>query len=46
MIAKRFEQLQADEVDVLLMDLENDEEDKGEKKPPIIRGSGWRPDQY
>ncbi len=43
-IAKRFEELQAGEVESLLSDLENDSKDK--KAPPKIKGSGWRPDQY
>jgi len=45
-IAKRFEELQADEVNVLLNDLENEDDSKDGKQPPKIRGSGWRPDQY
>mmetsp|Transcript_127976 Transcript_127976/g.190657 ORF Transcript_127976/g.190657 Transcript_127976/m.190657 type:complete len:195 (+) Transcript_127976:26-610(+) len=42
-IAKRFEELQEDEVEALLSDLDlpNDQ-----PPPPKIRGSGWRPDQY
>lgn len=44
-IAKRFEELQADEVEALLSDMESDKPDDG-PEPPKIRGSGWRPDQY
>jgi hypothetical protein len=43
-IAKRFEELQAEEVDALLSDLE-DQPAPGGPAPPKIRGSGWRPDQ-
>jgi hypothetical protein len=45
-IAKRFEELQAGEVEALLSDLENDNKGDGGKAAPKIRGSGWRPDQY
>ena len=44
-IAKRFEELQADEVEALLSDMESDKKDDG-PEPPVIKGSGWRPDQY
>mmetsp|Transcript_11722 Transcript_11722/g.30370 ORF Transcript_11722/g.30370 Transcript_11722/m.30370 type:complete len:191 (-) Transcript_11722:141-713(-) len=44
-IAKRFEELQADEVDALLNDMDNDKPNDG-PEPPVIKGSGWRPDQY
>lgn len=43
-IAKRFEELQADEVDALLNDIDSGKDSGPE--PPKIRGSGWRPDQY
>ncbi|KAJ1477671.1 hypothetical protein T484DRAFT_1820308 [Baffinella frigidus] len=47
-IAKRFEELQEDEVEALLDGLENppgfNKPDGSE--PPVVRGSGWRPDQY
>eukprot|EP00291_Cryptomonas_curvata_P009967 CAMPEP_0172187506 /NCGR_PEP_ID=MMETSP1050-20130122/21384_1 /TAXON_ID=233186 /ORGANISM="Cryptomonas curvata, Strain CCAP979/52" /LENGTH=144 /DNA_ID=CAMNT_0012861853 /DNA_START=187 /DNA_END=621 /DNA_ORIENTATION=+ len=45
-IAKRFEELQADEVDALLGDLEDRTPPPEGPAPPTIRGSGWRPDQY
>lgn len=50
-IAKRFEELQEDEVDALMTSLEEPSSniktkftpEEGDKK---IKGSGWRPDQY
>ena len=50
-IAKRFEELQEDEVDVLMNSLEEPASESKNKFAPDadekpIKGSGWRPDQY
>mmetsp|Transcript_42058 Transcript_42058/g.65772 ORF Transcript_42058/g.65772 Transcript_42058/m.65772 type:complete len:198 (-) Transcript_42058:201-794(-) len=43
-IAKRFEELQEDEVEALMDDLTDYKSPGGDK--PQAKGSGWRPDQY
>ena len=50
-IAKRFEELQEDEVDALMNSLEEPASESKNKFAPDadekpIKGSGWRPDQY
>jgi len=48
-IAKRFEELQEDEVDALMNALDDPSvvmKSDPDDKTPKIRGSGWRPDQY
>jgi len=45
-IAKRFEELQEDEVDALMTSLDDPVVPDPDDKTPKIKGSGWRPDQY
>ncbi|EKX37931.1 hypothetical protein GUITHDRAFT_165340 [Guillardia theta CCMP2712] len=47
-IAKRFEELQEDEVEALISDLEGDQPKipGTSEKDKKVKGSGWRPDQY